>query len=103
LVFQAMARVAIFNRCSRSVSNWPTRQKDRAGIRRRSDHNSQWAAQNVGNAMHDTLRRVRIGQAGGQLVGNAKAAFNLEQRQHAAIRGELAAVEAGEDGLAGYL
>ena len=57
-------------------------------------------AQDVGDAMHDTPRRAGIGHAGGQPIGDAEAAFDLAQRQHAGIRRELAAIEAGDDGLA---
>jgi hypothetical protein len=57
-------------------------------------------AQNVGDAVHDTPRRAGIGHAGGQAIGDAEAAFDLAQRQHAGIRRELAAVETGDDGLA---
>lgn len=39
-------------------------------------------------------------QAGGQPVGQAQAGFDLAQCQHAAIRGKLAAVEPGNNGLA---
>ena len=42
--------------------------------------------QDVGDAMHDTPRRARVGQAGGQAVSDAEAAFDLAQRQHAGIR-----------------
>jgi general stress protein YciG len=57
-------------------------------------------AQDPGDAMHDTPRRARIGHAGGQAVGDAEAAFDLAQRQHAGIRGELATVDADNDRLA---
>ena len=42
----------------------------------------------------------RIGDAGGETVGDAEAGFDLPQRQHAAVRGELAAVKTGDDRLA---
>lgn len=41
-----------------------------------------------------------IGHAAGQPIGDAQAAFDLAQRQHATVRGALAATEAGDDGLA---
>jgi hypothetical protein len=47
------------------------------------------------------LRRSLQPRAGGQSVGNTEAGFDLAERQHATIRGELPAVEAGDDGLAG--
>jgi hypothetical protein len=40
-VFSATTRVANFTNCNRRVSNCATRQMERFGIRRRSDHSSQ--------------------------------------------------------------
>ena len=51
-------------------------------------------------AVDDSLWCARIGDASGKTVGDAKASFDLPQRQHAAVRGELAAVERGNDRLA---
>ena len=51
-------------------------------------------------AVDDSLWCARIGDASGKTVGDAKASFDLPQRQHAAARGELAAVETGDDRLA---
>ena len=51
-------------------------------------------------AVDDTLWCARIGDASGKTVGDAKASFDLPQRQHDAARGKLAAVETGDDRLA---
>ena len=51
-------------------------------------------------AVDDTIWCARIGDASGKTVGDAEAGFDLPQRQHAAVRGELAAVETGDDRLA---
>jgi hypothetical protein len=43
---------------------------------------------------------ARVGQAGGQGLGDPQARLDLAQQQHAAVRGEPAAIEAGDDFLA---
>jgi hypothetical protein len=58
-------------------------------------------AQDVGHAVYDT-RGPRIDHAVGQAIGDAQALLDLAERQHAAIRGKLATVEAGDDGFAGH-
>ena len=58
-------------------------------------------AQDVGEAVPDPLRRARIVDAGGEAVGDAEPALDLAQRQQAAVGGELPAVEAGDERLAG--
>jgi len=65
-----------------------------------SDHQKA-EAQHLGEAVLDALRRARIIDASGQTPGDAKPLLDLTQRQQAAIRGEGAAVEAGDDRLAG--
>jgi hypothetical protein len=55
----------------------------------------------LGQSVDRLPRRPRIVQAGGQPLGHAKAALDLAQRQHPGIRGKLAAVEPGHNGLAG--
>ena len=57
--------------------------------------------QDVGNAVPDPLGQARIVDAGGQAFGNAEPLLDLAQDQHAGVGGELPAVEAGDDGLAG--
>ena len=39
----------------------------------------------------DTLWCARIGDAGGETIGEPQAGFDLAQRQYAAVRRELAA------------
>ncbi len=63
------------------------------------DH-QQAEADDVGQAVSDLLRRPRVVEAGGQPVGDAEAALDLAQRQHAAIGGQATAIEAGDQGLA---
>jgi hypothetical protein len=43
---------------------------------------------------------ARVGQAGGQKIGDPQARLDLAQQQHAAVRGEPAAIETGNDFLA---
>ncbi len=43
-------------------------------------------APDVGQAVQDAFRGARIGDAGGQAIGDTKAAFDLAQRQPVAIR-----------------
>ena len=42
-------------------------------------------AQDIGQAVHDAFRCPRIGDTGGQAIGNTQAAFDLTQRKHTAI------------------
>jgi hypothetical protein len=49
----------------------------------------------------DPSRQTWIVDAGGQAVGDAKPPLDLAQRQDAGVGGELPAVEAGDEGLAG--
>jgi hypothetical protein len=65
------------------------------------DH-QQAEAQHVVEALADALGRARIIDAGGEAASHAKALLDLSQRQQAAIGGEGAAVEAGDDRLAGH-
>ncbi len=58
----------------------------------RGDHQHS-EAQDVGHAVDDAPWCARIGNAGGETVGDAEAGFDLAQRQHAAV-------EVGDDGLA---
>ena len=57
--------------------------------------------QNVGNAVPDPLRQARVVDAGGKTFGNAEPLLDLTQDQHTGVGGDLAAVEAGDDGFAG--
>ena len=57
-------------------------------------------ADDVGEAVPDALRRSRVVEAAGQAIGDAEAALDLAQRQHAAVGGQPPAVEAGDQGLA---
>ena len=57
--------------------------------------------QNIGNTVPDPLRQARIINAGGKAFGNAEPLLDLPQDQHAGVGGDLAAVEAGDDGFAG--
>jgi len=54
----------------------------------------------VGQAVPDRLRRPRAIEAAGQALGDAEAALDLAQRQHAAIAGQTPAVEASGQRLA---
>ena len=42
-------------------------------------------AQNVDHAVDDALWCARIGDAGGETVGDTQAGFDLAQRQHATV------------------
>jgi len=57
-------------------------------------------AHDVGDAVDDALRIAWICDAGGQAVGYAETLLDLAQDQDAAVRGELPAIKAGDDGLA---
>jgi hypothetical protein len=46
-------------------------------------HHSE--AQEVSHAVDDTLRCARIGDAGGETLGDAEAGFDLAQRDDAAV------------------
>jgi hypothetical protein len=61
----------------------------------------QAAAQHLGKAVLDAFGRARIVDAFGEAPRHAEALPDLTQRKQAAIGGERAAVEAGEDPLAG--
>ncbi len=63
------------------------------------DH-QQAEADDVGEAVPDLLWRPRVIEAGGQAIGDAEAALDLFQRQHAAIGGEPSAIKAGDQGFA---
>ncbi len=54
----------------------------------------------VGQAVGDLIGRARINHAGGEPIGDAKAPFDLAQRQNAAIRRQQAAIELDHDDLA---
>ena len=56
--------------------------------------------QDLGHAVPDPLGQARIVDAGGQTFGQAEPALNLAQGQQPAVRGEQAAIEAGNNGLA---
>ena len=56
--------------------------------------------QDVGPAVDATLRGARVGHAGGRALGDSMTGFDLSERKHAAIRRELAAVEAGDEAFA---
>jgi hypothetical protein len=58
-------------------------------------------AQDRGDAVPDALRRTRVVEAGGEALGQAKPTLDLAQGQQAAVGGQLPAVEAGDQGLAG--
>jgi hypothetical protein len=64
------------------------------------DH-QQAEAQHVGKAVLDAFGRARIVDAFGEAPRHAEALLDLTQRQQAAIGGERAPVEAGDDRLAG--
>jgi hypothetical protein len=64
------------------------------------DH-QQAEAQHIGEAVLDAIRRARIVDAFGEAPRHAEALLDLTQRKQAAIGGERAPVEAGEDRLAG--
>ncbi len=51
--------------------------------------------------MYDLIRRPGVFHASGQTISDAKAVFDLAQRQNAAIGGQQAPVEFGDNGLAG--
>ena len=64
-----------------------------------ADH-QQPKANDVGQAVRDLIRRPRINHAGGEPIGDAKALFDLAQRQNAAVRRQHAAVKFDLDALA---
>jgi hypothetical protein len=57
-------------------------------------------ADDLGQAVLNLLRCARIVEAGGQAIGHTQPPLDLAQRQQAAFRGQPAAVEAGDHGLA---
>ena len=57
-------------------------------------------ADDLGQAMLNPLRRARVFQTGGQAVGQSKPMLDLAQGQQSAFRGQSAAVEASDHGLA---
>ena len=63
-------------------------------------NHQQAEADDVGDAVPDAIRIARVRHAGGLAVGNAEVLLDPAQRQDAAIRGELPAIEPGDDGLA---
>ena len=58
-------------------------------------------AQDGGEAVPNPLRRARVVDAGGEPTGDAEPALDLTQSQQATVGGQLSAVEAGDQGLAG--
>jgi len=64
-----------------------------------ADH-QQPKANDVGQAVRDLIRRPRINHASGEPIGDAKALFDLAQRQNAAVRRQHAAVKFDLDALA---
>ncbi len=56
-------------------------------------------AQDGGEAVLDPLRRARVVDAGSEPISEAEPALDLAQGQQAAVRRELPAVEAGDQGL----
>jgi len=65
------------------------------------DH-QQAEAQHVGEAVLDPLRCARIIDAAGEAFGDAEPLLDVTQCQQAAIGREGAAVEAGDNRLAGH-
>ena len=57
-------------------------------------------AQDVGHLVPDPPRQPGVVDAGGQALGDAEPPLDLAQGQHARVRGQLPAVEAGDEGLA---
>ena len=58
-------------------------------------------AQDGGDAVPDSLRGARVVDAGGEAIGDAEPMLNPAQGEQAAIGGELPAIEAGDQRLAG--
>ena len=54
----------------------------------------------LGQVVHDLLRRPSVLQTRGQSVGQSQPPFDVAQYQQSAFRGQPAAVKAGDDGLA---
>ena len=48
-------------------------------------HHQHPKAQDVGQAVDNAFRCPRIGDTGGQAIGDTKAALDLTQRKHTAI------------------
>ena len=57
-------------------------------------------ADHVGQAVDDLIRAARIVDAPRQTLGDTQPLFHLGQSQNATVRGQHAAVETGDDGLA---
>jgi hypothetical protein len=64
------------------------------------DH-QQPEADNFGQAMIDPPGHPRVLKASGQALGDAKLLLDLAHGQDAAVRGQLTAVEPGDDRLSG--
>jgi hypothetical protein len=65
----------------------------------RGDH-PRAEANDLIEPVHDTLRRARVADAGGEAPGDAQAPLDLAQRQQAAVRGHQLPIKACLDGLA---
>ncbi len=57
-------------------------------------------ADDLGQPVHNTLRRTRVLHARGQAVGQSQPTFDLAQGQQSAFRRQPAAVKTGDHGLA---